>query len=154
MTPTSYSALLIEDDPLVTEMARNAAAEFGHKLDLTVLEGVDAALDWLKGSAMDNGQLPHIILMDLKLPKLDGLALLRTIRNNPAMRNIPIVVFSPEHTPDDVLISYQVGANTFVPKPADHAQFGELFREQLTYWMRPRQHQTLVAAQGDAAGRI
>ena len=116
-------------------LARNACRRIHvHELDLTVLAGVDAALTWLKAGGASSGQMPHIILMDLKLPKLDGLALLRTIRNYPAMRNIPIVVFSPEHTPDDVLMSYRVGANTFVPKPADEKQFGELFREQLAYW--------------------
>lgn len=151
---TIYSALLVEDDHLVIDMARGAAAEFCHELDLTVLEGVYAALDWLKGSAVEIRQLPHIILIDLKLPKLDGLALLRTIRNYPAMRNIPIVVFSPEHTPADVLASYQAGANTFVPKPVDEEQFGALFREQLGYWMGQRPRKAPATAMGDAGGRI
>lgn len=154
MTPTSYRALLVEDDPSVIDMACHAAAKYCHELDVTVLEGVEAALDWLRASAADIGQLPHIILMDLKLPKLEGLALLRTIRNYPAMQKIPVVVFSPEHTQADVLMSYQVGANTFVPKPLDEEQFGELFREQLAYWLRSGRHKTLVAAKGDAAGRI
>ena len=154
MESNRYCALLIEDDPLAIDMARNAAAEFGHDLDLTVLEGVDAALAWLKGGVTNKGQLPYIILMDLKLPKLDGLGLLRTMRNYPAMRDIPIIVFSPEHTQADVLLSYQVGANSFVAKPADHVQFSELFREQMAYWMRPHQGKMPVAAMGDAAGRI
>lgn len=154
MESSRYGVLLVEDDPLVIDQARNAAAEFFDELDLTVMEGIDAALDWLRGSVVKYERLPHIVLMDLKLPKLDGLALLRTMRNYPAMRNIPIVVFSPEYTQADVLMGYQVGANTFVHKPADEAQFGELFREQLAYWMRPRQHKTLIAAEGDVAGRI
>lgn len=154
MESTRYGVLLVEDDPLVIEMARNAAAEFCYELDLTVLEGVDAALDWLKSGAANKEQLPHIILMDLKLPKLDGLGLLRTIRNYPAMRDIPIVVFSPEHTQADVLMSYQVGANSFVAKPADHVQFSELFREQLAYWMRPHQSKMPIATTVDAARRI
>jgi DNA-binding response OmpR family regulator len=151
---TIYSALLIEDDRLVIDMARSAAAEFCHELDLAVLEGVDAALDWLKGGAVDNGQLPHIILIDLKLPKLDGLALLRTIRNYPATQNVPIVVFSPEQTQDDVVLGYRAGANTFVAKPADENQFAALLREQLAYWMRYRPGKASTVPMGDAAGRI
>ena len=149
-----YSALLVEDDPLVIDFARSAISESFHELDLAVLEGVDAALGWLSGSVAKNEQMPHIIFMDMKLPKLDGLAVLRTMRMYPAMRDIPIVVFSTEYTQADVLMSYQVGANSFVAKPTDHVQFGELFREQLSYWTRQYQRRTPIAAKGDAAGRI
>lgn len=154
LNSTPYSALLVEDDPLAIDMARVAAAESCPGLELTVLPGVDAALAWLRGGGASNERMPHIILIDLKLPKLDGLALLRTMRNYPAMRNIPIVVFSPEHTQADVLMSYQVGANSFVAKPVDHVQFSELFREQLAYWMRHDPRETLAAAGGDAAERV
>ncbi len=149
-----YSALLVEDDPLVIDIARSAAAEFCHELDLTFQGGVDAALGWLSGRVAKNEQMPHIILMDMNLPKLDGLAALRTMRMYPAMRDIPIVVFSTEYTQDEVLMSYQAGANSFVAKPTDHVQFGELFREQLAYWTRTYQRKIPIAAKGDAAGRI
>ena len=149
-----YSALLVEDDPLVIDMARIAAAELFHELNLTVLEGFDAALSWLSDSVAANEQMPNIILLDLKLPKLDGLAVLRTMRNVPAFRNTPIVVYSAEHTQEDVLLGYQVGANSFVAKPADPVQFNELLREQLAYWMRLHQYNMPVAAQDDVAGGI
>lgn len=149
-----YNALLVVDDPLLIDLARNAVAESCHELDLTVIEGIDAALDWFAGSISINRCFAHIVLLDMKFPKLDGLAMLRTMRNYPAMREVPIVVFSTEYNQADVLMSYQAGANSFVAKPADHIQFGELFREQLAYWMQPRQRNTPVAANGDAAGRI
>lgn len=148
-----FSALLVEDDPLVIDFARSAASESFHELDLAVLEGVDAALGWLSGSVANNEQMPHIIFMDMKLPKLEGLAVLRTIRMYPAMRDIPIVVFSAEYTQDDVLMCYQVGANSFVAKPTDHIQFGELLREQLEYWTRQFPNKAPIAAKGDVAGR-
>lgn len=154
MKSTRYSALLVEDDPLVVGMARVAAAESGDKLGLTVLESTEAALSWIRGDVAEKGQMPDVILIDLKLPKLEGLAVLRTMRNHPATREIPIVVFSEEHTQADVLLSYHVGANSFVPKPADHAQFGELFRDQLGYWMRSRQGKKPAAVKGDAARRV
>lgn len=154
MKLSRYSALLVEDDPLVIDFARNAVAESCFKLDLIVMEDVDAALDWLADSIFKSDCFTHIVLLNMKFPKLDGLAMLRTIRNHPAMRDVPIVVFSTEYTQADVLMSYQAGANSFVAKPADQAQFGELFREQLAYWMRPRQRKMSVATNGDAAGRI
>ena len=149
-----YDALLIEDDPAVTELARIAAAESLPGLVLTVLDGFDAALNWLEGIVSDKEQMPHIILLDLKLPKLDGLAVLRTMRNCPALHNTPIVVFSTEHAQDDVLLSYRVGANSFVEKPVDKERFGDLFREQLAYWIRPHSGKMDITARGDAAGRI
>lgn len=154
MNSIRFGALLVEDDPLVIELARIACAESCPELDLIVLEGVDAALEWLSGSIEKIERVPYIILLDLKLPKLDGLAMLRTIRHYPAMRNIPIVVFSTEYTQADVLMSYQAGANSFVAKPADQEQFGELFREQLAYWTEHRPGNMPAAARGDVGGRI
>ena len=135
-----YKVLLIEDDLSVIDLARRAAVKSFPELDLTVLEGVDAALNWLD-EVTKNKHLPHIILLDLKLPKLDGLAVLRRLRMQPFLRDIPIVVFSSEYIQSDVLMSYQVGANSFVAKPTDIAQFTEFFREQLAYWLQPRQRE-------------
>lgn len=149
-----YNALLVVDDPQVIDLARNAVAESCHGLDLTIIEGIEAALDWLADSASKNKYSSNIVLLDMKFPKLDGLAMLRTMRNYPALRDVPIVVFSTEYTQADVLMSYQAGANSFVAKPADHVQFGELLREQLAYWMQRRQRKMPIAAAGDAAGLI
>lgn len=133
--------LLVEDDLPSADLARRAAAEFCPEVDLTVVGGGDAVLDWLNDSIAKKEPMPHIILIDLNLPKLDGLAVLRTLRRHDAMRDIPIVAFSAEHTQHDVLMSYQVGANSFVAKPADLEQFTGFFREQLAYWMQPRQRE-------------
>ena len=135
MDSARYNVLLVEDDLSAIDLARCAAVESCPEIDLTVIEGGDAVLDWLNSKVAGNEQMPHIILLDLKLPKLDGLAVLRTLRKHEAMRDVPIVAFSAEYTQPDVLMSYQVGANTFVAKPADIAQFTEFFREQLSYWL-------------------
>jgi two-component system, response regulator len=147
-----YCVLLVEDDVPSADLARRAAVECCPKIDLIVVGGGDAVLDWLSGSVAKKEQMPHIILIDLKLPKLDGLAVLRTLRKHDAMRDIPIVAFSAEYTQADVLMSYQVGANTFVAKPGDLEQFSGFFREQLAYWMQPRQRE-LAFASGKGAGR-
>jgi len=147
-----YSVLLVEDDLPSADLARRAAAEFCPEIDLIVVGGGNAVLDWLNDSIAKKEQVPHIILIDLNLPKLDGLAVLRTLRKHDAMRDIPIVAFSAEYTQADVLMSYQVGANTFVSKPADLEQFTGFFREQLAYWMQPRQRELVFAAGKGTAG--
>ena len=146
MNVSRYSVLLVEDDVPSADLARRAAVECCPEIDLTVVGGGGAVLDWLSGSAAKREQMPHIIMIDLKLPKLDGLAVLRTLRKHDAMRNIPIVVFSAKYTQADVLMSYQVGANTFVAKPVGLEHFTGFFREQLAYWMQPRQRELAFAS--------
>jgi len=148
-----YSVLLVEDDLPAADMAHRAAVEFCPEINLTVVGGGDAVLDWLSASIAKKEQMPHIILMDMKLPKLDGLAVLRKLRMHAATRDIPIVAFSAEYTQADVLMSYQVGANSFVAKPVDLEQFAGFFREQLAYWMQPRQRELAFAAGQGATGR-
>ena len=153
MNTGRYSVLLVEDDLPATELAHRAAVEFCPEINLTVVGGGDAVLDWLSASIAKKEQMPHIILMDMKLPKLDGLAVLRKLRMHAATRDIPIVAFSAEYTQADVLMSYQVGANSFVAKPVDLEQFAGFFREQLAYWMQPRQRELAFAAGQGATGR-
>ena len=81
--------------------------------------------------------MPRLILLDLKLPKLAGLAVLRTLRNEMRLQDVPIVVFSELHEPSDVVLSYQIGANSFVKKPANLAEFTQLLRELAELgWLR------------------
>jgi len=145
-----YNVLLVDDDLVQIDFARRAAAESCPEISLTAVAGGDAVLDWLSASVEKKEQMPHIILLDLKLPKLDGLAVLRKLRMHDATRDVPIVVFSAEYTQDDMLMSYQVGANTFVAKPTDLAQFSEFLREQMEYWMHPRQREIFFAKQDKA----
>ncbi len=154
MNTTRYKVLLVEDDLSAIDFARRAVGVSCPEIDLTVVGGGDAVLDWLSGSVAKHEQMPRIILLDLKLPKLDGLAVLRTLRMHADTCDIPIVVFSAEYTQADVLMSYQVGANSFVPKPIDLEQFKEFFRERLTYWMQMQQRETVSATGDQAAERI
>ena len=134
-----YNVLLIEDDPATVELVRSATLDYCPELDLTAVGGGDAVLVWLNDSVAKKEQMPHLILLDLKLPKLDGLAVLRKLRLHPATRDVPIVAFSAEHTQADILMSYQVGANSFVAKPADQQEFTASLRDQLAHWLQPRQ---------------
>lgn len=138
MNTTRYNVLLVDEDLSAIDLARCAVTEFCPEIDLTVVGGGDVMLDWLNDSVAKKEQMPHIILIDMKLPKLDGLAVLRKLRMHAATRDIPIVVFSAKYTQADVLMSYQVGANSFVAKPINLAQFSEFFRDQLAYWTQTR----------------
>lgn len=144
MNTSRYKVLLVEDDVSAVELARFAVAEFHPEIDLTVVAGGDAVLDWLHGRDAQPEQLPQLILLDLKLPKLDGLAVLRKLRIDAHTRDIPIVAFSGEYTQADVLMSYRVGANSFVHKPTDLEQFKEFFAERLAHWMQ--QHRNPLAS--------
>jgi two-component system response regulator len=130
----SYNVLLVNDDLFEIDLARRAAVESRSRISLTVAKGGDAILNWFGSSAAKVEQIPHLILMDLKLPGRDGLAALRKLREHDATHDIPIVVFSAQYTKDDVLMSYRAGANSFVAKPTDYAKLTEFFRENLDHW--------------------
>jgi two-component system response regulator len=146
-----YIVLLVDDDLAQIDLARFAASETYPEIELTAVAGGDAVLDWFNTCFRKNEQVPHIILLDLKLPKLDGPAVLRKLRSHAAIGEIPIVVFSAEYTQADVLASYKAGANSFVAKPADLAEYVELFRERLAYWMNSH-HRSLTFSAKDGAG--
>jgi two-component system, response regulator len=149
-----YNVLLVDDDLVQIDLARRAAAESCPEISLTAVGGGEAVLDWFSASVEKKEHLPHIILLDLKLPKLDGLAVLRWLRGHDVTRDIPILVFSAEYTQADVLMSYKAGANSFVAKPTDLERFAEFFRERLAYWMHPLQRKLIFTAKDGVAGRL
>ena len=149
-----YNVLLVDDDLVQIDLARRAAAKSCPEINLTAVGGGEAVLDWLNASVEKKEQMPHIILLDLKLPKLDGLAVLRKLRGYAASCDIPILVFSAEYTQADVLMSYKAGANSFVAKPTDMVRFAEFFRERLAYWMHPHQRKLIFAAKDGATEQI
>jgi len=148
-----YYILLVDDDLVQIEMARRAVAESRLDIELAAVAGGDAVLDWFRSCVRNNEQLPDIIMLDLKLPKLDNLAVLRKLRSDASTCEIPIIVCSAEYTQDDILTSYKAGSNCFMAKPADAAECAELFRERLAYWMNP-QYKLLPSAKDGAAERI
>lgn len=154
MGTNRYKVLLVDDDLVQIDLARRAVAEFCPDIELTTVAGGDVVLDWLDASTRNNDPLPNVILMDLKLPKLDGLAVLRTLRGYPATCDIPIVVCSAEYTQAEILMSYKAGANSFVAKPTDFVQCAELFRERLAYWMNSDHHKLISASEDGTTERI
>jgi len=135
---TRHTILFVEDESADIELARLAATACRPECDIHEVVYAGAAFDYLTIASPE--QLPLIVLLDLKLPKLDGLAVLRKLRLHPITHDVPVLVFSTEFTPADVLMSYQVGANSFVARSLDAVQFTDFFSHQLDYWQTTKRH--------------
>jgi len=138
--------LLVEDDPFEIDQARYACEQCDPTVQLVVVQDSTEALEWLSNIAKSNNPLPKLILLDLKLPRLIGLAVLRRLRMDSCTWDLPIIVYSKVHEPSDVVLSYQVGANSFVNKPENVEQFSEMLRELSDYWLIPRQRKLSFSA--------
>jgi CheY-like chemotaxis protein len=101
-------------------------------------DGVEA-LDYLFGTGAHAGrnirQQPQVILLDLKLPKVDGLEVLRRVRNDPRTRLLPVVILTSSNEEKDRVNGYALGANSYIRKPVDFTQFAESVRQLGLYWL-------------------
>lgn len=131
--------LLVEDNPDDIELTRIAFAQAGLESRLEVVRDGAQALDYLfaRGpyAGREQCKLPAIVLLDINLPKVNGREVLQAIRANPATRNLPVVVLTTSTEPFDVEASYQYGANSYIRKPVDFAQFVESVKQIGIYWL-------------------
>jgi len=135
----SVVILLIEDNPAHAELIRRnfEAHRIANRL-YHVTDG-EAALDYLfrRGAYADPGQSPrpHLILLDLRLPKIDGLEVLKAIKTSQALRPIPVVILTTSEAEQDVVCAYQHNVNSYLVKPVDFDRFTELMEELGFYWL-------------------
>ncbi len=129
---TKHTLLLIASESADIELAHRAAESCSPDCELQVMANVDVASDSL--ACATSGQLSDLVLMDMQLPKLPGLAVLRKLRLHPTPHDLTVLACSTEFTQADVLLAYQAGANCFVAKPLNEAQFIDLFSDQLFCW--------------------
>ena len=129
--------LLVEDSPADAELTREALFEYA------VLNGIDwvkdgaEALDFLFCRGAHEGRVfepPAVVLLDLKLPKIDGLEVLRTIRATPHLQSLPVVVLTSSREEKDLLDSYGLGTNAYVVKPVDGAGFIKAVGSLGVFW--------------------
>lgn len=130
--------LLVEDNP--DDEALTLRALRKHiSCGVTVVRDGAEALEYLfgTGSHADRDLLlkPLMVLLDLKLPKVSGLEVLRSMRDNPATRAIPVVVFTSSTEEQDILDSYNLGANSYVRKPVDYHKFCDDLKLVALYWL-------------------
>ena len=144
--PKLRKVLLIDDDRQFADWAQLLAAAPEMHIEFVVLPVAQGreVVEWL--GEVTAKQLPQLIMLDLQLPKLDGLAVLRTLRNNVATREIPLIGFAASFTQEDVQMGYKVGANVCVAKPLSQEEFAALVEQQLNYWLEPRQRELALAA--------
>lgn len=130
--------LLVEDNPDDEALAVRALKHCNIATDLVVARDGAEALDYLLSTGMYSGQDrldPQVILLDLNLPKLDGLAVLRRLRADERTRRIPVVILTSSNEEQDRLSSYDLGANSYVRKPVDFEEFSEATRLLGNYWL-------------------
>lgn len=126
--------LLVEDSDDDVRLTRRALHRAGIANELAVVGDGVAALAYLRASAAQ-GTLPALMLLDLKLPKLDGLGVLRAIRAEPQLRCQPVVVLTTSEEQRDIVESYALGANSYVRKPVDFEQFATAIQQLGLYWL-------------------
>jgi two-component system, response regulator len=131
--------LLVEDNPDDEELVRIALQENNVVSQLIVVHSGAEALDYLRGTGTYTGRglsmMPHLILLDLKLPKVHGLEVLRQLRADNRTALLPVVILTSSNEEKDVLTSYSLGANSYMRKPVDYGQFTEAVRQLGLYWL-------------------
>jgi two-component system response regulator len=130
--------LLVEDNPDDRELTMRALEKNKILNPVKVAEDGVEALDILlrRGPhAADWTGLPALVLLDLKLPKVDGLEVLKAIRSDPRTRLLPVVVLTSSKEEQDLITSYSLGANSYIRKPVDFAKFVEAVRQLGYYWL-------------------
>lgn len=130
--------LLVEDNPSDEALTLRALKKNNIGSDVVVVRDGAEALDYLLGRCSDAADLramPQLILLDLNLPKIDGLEVLRRIRADQRTKLLPVVILTSSGEERDIVQGYGFGANSFVRKPVDFVQFTEAVRQLGLYWL-------------------
>jgi two-component system, response regulator len=131
--------LLVEDSPTDLELTESALTATNLDCTLQIARDGEEALDFLfcRGpfSERDISQGPRVVLLDLKLPKVDGLEVLRELRRDPRTKILPVVVLTSSAEDRDLIESYQLGVNSYIVKPVDFERFKEVIKELGIYWL-------------------
>jgi CheY-like chemotaxis protein len=129
--------LMVEDDPKDVELTLTALEEYNLANEVVVTRDGEDALDYLyhRGNyeTRSNGN-PAVLLLDLKLPKVDGLEVLQQIKSDDNLKLIPVVVLTSSHEERDMVASYKLGVNAYVVKPVDFHEFVNAIKELGVFW--------------------
>jgi two-component system, response regulator len=139
MTKNDLEILLVEDNPNDVELTLDALRENKLTNRIEVARDGADALDFIfcQGAYTHRNidELPRLILLDLKLPKVTGLEVLAKIRSDPRTKMIPIVILTTSREERDIVESYQLGVNSYIVKPVDFGQFNEAVKYMGFYWL-------------------
>jgi CheY-like chemotaxis protein len=139
MTQQEVEILLVEDNPVDVELTLHALRNNNLANQIQVVRDGEEAVDFLfcqgrYGDRNPNHQ-PKLILLDLKLPKVDGLEVLRIIKHATHTKAIPVVILTSSKEEKDLVLSYQLGTNSYIQKPVDFNEFRETVKHLGLYWL-------------------
>lgn len=129
--------LIVEDDPKDVDLTLNALEEYNLANEVIVTRDGEEALDYLHARgkfAGRPGDNPAVVLLDLKLPKVDGLEVLQKVKSDERLKLIPVVVLTSSKEEKDMVASYKLGVNAYVVKPVDFHEFVNAIRELGVFW--------------------
>ena len=136
---SNKTILLVEDNPSDADLTRRALFRGHISNELVVAEDGQEALDYLRGEGRYTGrnlaETPAVILLDLKLPKVPGLEVLRAIRSDPRLRRVPVVILTSSREEEDIGAGYDLGVNSYVRKPVDFKEFQVAIENLGLYWL-------------------
>ena len=129
--------LLVEDNPDDVLLTQRAIKKSGLDVDVSVVRDGAEALDFLHGDmGSPDSVLPDLILLDLKLPKIDGLEVLKALRAEQSTNLLPVVILSTSNEENDIRTSYALGANSYIRKPVDFDTFTNTMSQIGEYWLK------------------
>jgi two-component system response regulator len=135
----THKILLVEDKRNDIDLTLRAFARSKIANEIIVVKDGEEALDYLFASGAHSGRdptnMPELVLLDLKLPKVDGLEVLRRLRADERTRRLPVVILTSSKEESDVVASYDLGANSFIRKPVDFLEFMDAARQLGLYWL-------------------
>lgn len=139
MTLGTIEILLVEDNPDDAELAIHALRRDKLANEIAVVRDGEEALDFIfcRGpyASRSFGSPPRLVLLDLKLPKIEGLDVLRAMKNDPRTKAIPVVIMTSSREERDLVDSYKLGVNAYVQKPIDFDQFRRLVKDLGLFWL-------------------
>ncbi|HXE74059.1 MAG TPA: response regulator [Candidatus Xenobia bacterium] len=139
MHPGEVDILLVEDNPADVELTLRALRAHHVSNPVHVVRDGEEALDFLfcRGPYSDrlSNHALKVVLLDLKLPKVDGMEVLRQIKSDPRTKAIPVVILTSSREERDLVESYQLGVNSYIQKPVDFDQFRSVVKQLGLYWM-------------------
>jgi two-component system, response regulator len=139
MTPYEIEILLVEDNPTDIELTLRALKKRNLANKVHVVKDGAEALEFIFGTGTyaerDINHIPKVILLDLKLPKVDGLEVLRRVKSDERTKVIPVVVLTSSKEERDMVESYKLGANSYITKPVDFDKFAQTVSEMGFYWL-------------------
>lgn len=131
--------LLVEDNPDDVELTKRALKKGNIANEMVVVRDGAEALDYLFGTGeyaeRDMSKIPAVVLLDLKLPKVDGLEVLKRVRADDRTKLLPVVILTSSKEEKDLINGYSLGCNSYIRKPVDFSQFAEAVKQLGLYWL-------------------